>query len=288
MKTQLFGPMSSFQASLLPSDAFATTDLFPGVPLDRLWLKVQLLYKVARTCQQESTDESSWVEVVRRVFTLALWMLRDGRDEEEPGQYEEQDFRLTSIPKQHIDETYLPINTTALTTLDKNADFVLAFNPDHERVKNARTRAPSLPLSPMDDPYTSRLPLVSAVEVMRDHEQPIETQLQLGIWQAAALAHVQSTFPRTDGALSSSPPQIGWTVAGHAWNMYITWQDPVDGAVTVWGPFIVGSYNTSSYHGIFTLLSALLRTFKWFLDTHWPSFVHCLPGAPLSIAGETD
>jgi len=93
-----------------------------------------------------------------------------------------------------------------------------------------RRRPTYATLSPMTDTYTSTIPLVSAVEIKRDGQRSEDAQLQLGTLQAASLAHIHSTFVREDGMLPIAPPQIGWTVIGHLWAMYITWRDTDDGS----------------------------------------------------------
>ncbi|KAF1352476.1 hypothetical protein BDV97DRAFT_147398 [Delphinella strobiligena] len=128
----------------------------------------------------------------------------------------------------------------------------------------------------MSDLYTSTVPLVSAVEVKRYGGDTAEAELQLGTWQAAALAHFHCMFVGQDGRISTSLPQIGWSVIGHTWAFHIAWKDGVRGPTTIRGPFLPGAGSTATYHGIFTLLSLLCNMFDWLLDTYWPEFARCV------------
>lgn len=122
----------------------------------------------------------------------------------------------------------------APVSFNKKTDMALAFNPHHDRMLSLRKACPSYAtFSHMADAYTSTVPMVSAVEVKRHGGSAEDAELQLGIWQAAALSHLHSMFVGVDGTLPAIPIQIGWTVIGHTWAFYITWRDGAHGGSTV-------------------------------------------------------
>lgn len=149
----------------------------------------------------------------------------------------------------------------------------------------------------MSDAYTECVPLVCPVEVKSWRNNGVagpDAEVQLGIWQAAALNHLHCMFVGQDGSVPSSPPHIGWTVIGHDWKIYIAWKDGVRGPTvsrfltrehyaqssntwqTIWTSKLDLPYSTESISDIFGLLFVLRRMFEWLVDDYWPEFSRCI------------
>lgn len=237
--------LSPAQSLLISPKAFAEGDLYQLASPEKLLQKVQLIQSKAHECDQGSQDENAWTAVVQKMFDVAFWVVRGGLEEEEPGQFETQKFCIVSMygrslcsrvltytddthsQSQNIAQEYLPSDRTSF---NRKADFAIAINPKHELVTSLRSTCKSYTtLSHMADSYTRNLCLVGAVEVKKLDGHAEEAKLQLGIWQAAALKHQCLTFPSIDGTPSILPSQLGWTVVGHHWHMFITWRQ-IDGA----------------------------------------------------------
>lgn len=137
-------------------------------------------------------------------------------------------FRQT----QQIDQIWLPVLPNTLFPLAKKADLALAFCPYHPDVGGIlKTYAAShlgIPMSQMQDAYTSTVPLVCGMEVKEAGGDYNEAVMQLAIWSAAGLAKLKTQVP--DPHHTEMPPSLGWTVIGHEWKLHIAWKE-ADGRV---------------------------------------------------------
>lgn len=125
-----------------------------------------------------------------------------------------------------------------MVPLPKKTDIVMAVAPESKALVDVKMRC-SAPhaWSHMADCYTSTIPLFCGLEVKRHGGSSEEAELQLGVWQAAALAHLTARLAiEAYPAVSPSslvppviPPTIGCTVVGHQWSFYIAWTEPANG-----------------------------------------------------------
>ncbi|GAB7356538.1 hypothetical protein MBLNU459_g7280t1 [Dothideomycetes sp. NU459] len=292
------------EADGLPDSAYTTMDAEGAGAgasstrqprIRRTWAKVKEIHRLADECRESQKDESAWTDVVRAVFALAIKdhdnkdhtdYDDDDDDDDDVDNDHLSDFQLNDIHTQSILRHHLPrLQSDPSQLFDRKTDLAIAFDPRHARVRDLRRSLRSITeASHMSDTYTSTVPLVGAVEIKKYGGNVQEAEVQLGIWHAAALNHQHTTFVRPDGKHPTCPPQIGWTIIGHSWNVYISWKDASTGNVTVRGPYLAAHGTTATYRGIFTLLSCLRVIFDWWLHVYWPAFKKCVAGCNVPSA----
>jgi hypothetical protein len=124
-------------------------------------------------------------------------------------------LEINDIRSQSLSRDFLPQSGDHQYT-DRKTDFAIAVDTDKGTHVNAN---PSLiPLSPMTDAYTERIPLLCGIEVKDFGGNEEDAQLQLMVWQTAMLTHLNYLHgPRSKDTPSLAPdiplpPVVGWTV----------------------------------------------------------------------------
>jgi hypothetical protein len=244
------------------------------------WAQVQTIHHRAGKCNRRFMDESAWCDVVRLVLELAL----------DAAGVLDMDFALeiNNVQSQALDSTFLPRTTKRggiSKSVDRKIDFAIAV--DTEKGFHLTADPEQVPVSPMTDAYTERVPLVCGLEVKRPGGDVEEAQLHLMVFDAAMLAHLEALHgPRSSNDPSQSPdpsllpdlplpPVIGWTVRGHTWQFYIAWKEP-GGEVRVTRPFATTSpasnASTRDTASIFILLKILVKLISWFKSHYYPAY----------------
>ncbi|KAL5331122.1 hypothetical protein ACEPPN_000651 [Leptodophora sp. 'Broadleaf-Isolate-01'] len=264
-------------SNLLLEDSLIERD---ALYIATLWQEVDKIHEEARRCYDHHLNESAWVKVVNMVLGAA-----------DIGRQKPFMLRLESIQTQAINAVFLPQHISQ--SFAKKADLTFSFFPDHPTVQRAiapiHKYRPSVSLSQMTDPYTSRVPLVCGVEVKERGGDYNEAIIQLGIWCAAALEALQGL--RTlgevegesgegeveeenerekegEGERKSLPPFVGWTAMGHDWKFHIAWKD-ADGDVTIIGPWRLLTGSTCSHFEILLLIRMIQAVKKWQEEDYW-------------------
>jgi len=246
---------------------FSDAQLYPALSDDEIWMRVQRIQQRDFKCTRFEKDENAWCQVVEMVLQLAL----DACASDLP-------FEINNIQTQSLDPVYLSRIRNPATgqsvTLMKKTDFAVGL--DVEGLVEPET----VSLSPMADAYTQVMPQLCPLEVKRPGGNSEEAGLQVMVWQAASLAHLQS-LKATGMSDAPLPPIIGWTVEGPSWKFYIAWKED-DGRVMVVGPFAEANAGTTEVKSIFVLLGLWARIIKWFEQEYYPVYRELL-----QRAGET-
>lgn len=132
-------------------------------------------------------------------------------------------------------------------------------------------------LCQMADAYTSTLCLPCPIVVKRHGGNAEEVELQLMIWLASALAHMEYLRGLAREPKRPVPPVVGWTVIGHTWSFYIAWSFRSD--VTVMGLYNPGNAGTTDVLSIYVLTSLWKRLFEWIQEVYYPAYNELLQGA---------
>jgi hypothetical protein len=241
------------------------------------WARVQDIHRRAAKCDRRCMDESAWCDVVRLVLELALDVAGDVD--------EHFALEINNVQSQALDSAFLPRtikNGGGMRSIDRKIYFALAV--DTEKGSHLAADPEQVPASPMMDAYTERVPLVCGLEVKRPGGDEEEAPLQLMVWDAAMLAHLEALHrPRRKGDSSDIPltddvplpPVVGWTVKGHTWQFYVAWKEP-SGEVHVLRPFTAASPASNTSTGdtasIFILLKILVELIRWFKSHYYPVY----------------
>ncbi|THX64674.1 hypothetical protein D6D08_07920 [Aureobasidium pullulans] len=186
-------------------------------------------------------------------------------------------LEINNVQSQAVDVAFLPQirkhDGGGLRHVDKRTDFAIAV--DIERSSHVHADPEQLFLSPMTDAYTATLPLMCGLEVKRLDGSEEEAQLQLMVWQAAMLAHLDY-LRKTGGSPNLPlPPVVAWTVTNHSWKLYVAWKEP-SGAVHVMRPFAqstaASSAGTENAVSIFILLKLWTTLISWFKTDYYPAY----------------
>ncbi|TIA27945.1 hypothetical protein D6C78_10964 [Aureobasidium pullulans] len=252
-----------------PDSAFTTdTQLYNWCDgAEAVWARVQDIERRANKCFRKHMDEHAWCDVAQLVLQFAL-DVAGGPD---------PDFvlEINNVQSQAVDVAFLPQirkhDGGGLRHVDKRTDFAIAV--DIERSSHVHADPEQLFLSPMTDAYTATLPLMCGLEVKRLDGSEEEAQLQLMVWQAAMLAHLDY-LRKTGGSPNLPlPPVVAWTVTNHSWKLYVAWKEP-GGAVHVMRPFAqstaASNAGTENAVSIFILLKLWTTLISWF-KTHYYS-----------------
>lgn len=187
-----------------PDSAFTTdTQLYNWCDgTEAVWARVQDIERRANKCFRKHMDEHAWCDVAQLVLQLAL-DVAGGPD---------PDFvlEINNVQSQAVDVAFLPQirkhDGGGLRHVDKRTDFAIAV--DIERSSHVHADPEQLFLSPMTDAYTATLPLMCGLEVKRLDGSEEEAQLQLMVWQAAMLAHLD--YLRKTGAVPTFHCHRSW------------------------------------------------------------------------------
>jgi hypothetical protein len=258
-------------AQQTPESAFTTDEqLYSWGADSAVWKRVRTIRDRAEKCSRKHMDEQACIAIVRLVLDLAL-DLADSPD---------TDFALeiNDVRSQSLSRSFLPRSRDHQYT-DRKTDLVIAVDMD----KGIHVKAnPSLiPFSPMTDAYTEKVPLLCGIEVKDLGGNEEDSQLQLMIWQAAMLTHLNYLYgPRCkdDPSLPPDiplPPVVGWTIQQDKWRFYVAWREP-NGDIRVREPFVASV--PASYTGtgdtvcMFVLLKILLKLILWFKQDYYPTY----------------
>ena len=113
------------------------------------------------------------------------------------------------------------------------------------------------------DPYTANTLLFCPLEIKKPDGNFQEAQLQISIWMASVLAHLD-TLKLKNQSTQSLPLVFGWTVVGHQWCLHMAWRED-DGSVNIAGPFphlVVGTTCLTMVQTIHFFNTSLLTSLK--------------------------
>ncbi|KAH6675902.1 hypothetical protein B0J14DRAFT_373878 [Halenospora varia] len=246
---------------------------------DKLWNKVHNIFKLAEQAQRRQKDENAWIEICRKVLRTAG--LKDNNTTK---------LEVISVQTQVISPIYLSRDAKD-ASLNKRADLALAASRDHIEIASLldkfETENPDFTLSHLVDAYTSGVPVLCGIEVKTSGGDGDEALTQLGIMSAAALAkHAELLLRNADMGRTSDcevPPFLGWTVVGHRWDLYISWQAmgtglDVAGGISVLGPWPVFTGSTVSHQDIFKLVKLIKTVVQWIEDKQLEWFKRVILG----------
>jgi hypothetical protein len=145
-----------------------------------VWKWVQPIRDHAEKCSRKHMDEQACRAVVRLVLDLSLDLAGGASD---------TDFALeiNDIRSQSPSRSFLPRSGDFQYT-DRKTDFVIAV--DMDKGTHVKANPNLLCLSPMTDAYTERTSLLCGIEIKDFGGNEEDTHLQLMIWRAAMLAHL--------------------------------------------------------------------------------------------------
>lgn len=250
-----------------------------GVDVETGWKRVQEISRRAAKCLRNQMDENAWCHVVRLVLELALEIASDLDDEFA--------LEINNIQSQALKTAFLP-RTSQLRIIDRKIDFAIAI--DMEKGSHFAVQPEQISSSPMTDAYTERLPLLCGLEVKRHGGDQVEAQLQLMVWQAAMLTHLDHLRQLGGNANLPLPPVVGWIVIGHVWQFYIAWKEPGGDVIiqsfSSYEP--ASSASTNNTGKIFVLLKILVKLVRWFKTQYYPAYDALLQQAVESLTVNVD
>lgn len=249
----------------LPESAFMPDEQLYnwGVDVKASWKRVQEISRCAAKCSRNQMDENAWHHVVRLVLELALDVASDLDDDSA--------LEINNVQSQALKTAFLP-RTSQLKLIDSKINFVIAV--DMEKGSHFTVQPELIPSSPMTDTYTEMLPLLCGLVVKRYGGDQVEAQLQLMVWQAAMLTHLDYLRQAGGNPDLPLPPVAGWIVIGHMWQFNIAWKEP--GGDVVIQSFSsdepASSAGTNHIVKIFALLKILVKLVRWFKTQYYPVY----------------
>lgn len=265
-------------AQITPESAFTTdAQLYNWRGDDISWKRVEHILRRAAKCDRMCMDEHAWCDIVRLVLELALDIA--GSSDESFA------LEVNNVQSQALVRDLLP-KTSMGRPIDRKIDFVIAV--DTEEGSHIEVDLNQVLGSPMTDEYTARLPLVCGLEIKRPGGNEQEAELQLMVWQAAMLAHLEYLHEAGGNRNLPLPPVVGWTVRGHEWQFYIAWKEP-SGTIRVkrLGSFTAAA-STENTLSIFVLLKLLVKLFAWVKKEYYPAYRALLQQAVESLTVNVD
>ena len=242
------------EASDIPMDAWTTNHGYSPKDLADLWNAMSQIRQNAIKCWDRNKDKVTWNELV------VSKILRHGVKDDSL-------ITVMNIQSQNIDSRVIP-TPPDVARLPKRANYAFALNEDNQNVRNLLTRFerqrqdPRVKFGILTTPCTSNTPLISGIEVKPRSADDVEAFVQLSIFLASLLTKYQKLSGE------NPPPIPGLIVKGHEWKIYLAWYD--DERIFVNGPLRNAQADTSTLHGIFTLLQLAREISVYGSNVYWP------------------
>ncbi|KAE8153589.1 hypothetical protein BDV25DRAFT_21724 [Aspergillus avenaceus] len=252
------------EALEIPDTAFDDTINYTSDQLDILWQDMSEIYHEAAECEEYGQDENAWCSGVIQMIL-------------QKGIKRHTILQLKNVQSQTIDPNLLP-RMRDKHPVSKKVDYTFAFSIREPQVTETYDHfliaSPHQTLSQTTDPFTKRVALFSGVEVKQSNGGGTEALVQLAIWLAAGLEK-SSKLHNLRGDKSGNLellPNIGWTVIGHDWNLYIAFRGLFEGQDRIYvdGPIESLGASTRTYYGIFKLVDLVQRLSEYARDVYWP------------------
>ncbi|TLS20280.1 uncharacterized protein PpBr36_11468 [Pyricularia pennisetigena] len=172
----------------------------------------------------------------------------------------------------------------------KMVDICLALEPSHvpktlSAVRRVQHLAPSKTINHTDYHPLSYRPIGLSIEVKRPSGSTVEAVEQLAVWQYAQWKMLEILAMNPDDNQPSTLEGLdflpGISIVGHEWSFSATIRHR-DGNVVQWKGGKLG--DTTTAHGIYSIVWGLRRIAKYLTETYWPWYEkEILRMAPINV-----